>query len=272
VLAALKIVRAGTIVPLGFPYVSGMPLSPGRSFALRMPGGPTGGPIGEISRTVWNDDFLATEIGQIGTHMDALGHAGCACGRSALFYNGKSIEEIWSPYGLKQLGIENAPIFFVRGILLDVQKLAGQPLSPGEAIDAGMLRACIAAQKISEPIIAPGEVVLIRTGHGSRFFSDADHWYDGAPGLDLSAAELLSALQPSVVGADNFAIDVVPGVDPAVALPCHQHLIMRHGIHLHEGMNLDGLAALGRFEFVYVFSPLPIVGATGSPGMPFALL
>ena len=62
-----------------------------------MPGGPTGGPIGEISRTVWNDDFLATEIGQIGTHMDALGHAGCACGRSALFYNGKSIEEIWSP-------------------------------------------------------------------------------------------------------------------------------------------------------------------------------
>jgi kynurenine formamidase len=74
------------------------------------------------------------------------------------------------------------------------------------------------------------------------------------------------------VGADNFAIDVVPGIDPAVALPCHQHLIMRHGIHLHEGMNLDGLAALGRFEFVYVFSPLPIVGATGSPGMPFALL
>jgi hypothetical protein len=43
------------------------------------------------------------------------------------------------------------------------------------------------------------------------------------------------------------------------------HLFMRHGIYLHEGMNLDELAATGRFEFAYVFTPLPIVGATGLP-------
>ena len=75
-LAALQLVRSGEIVRLGHPYDAKMPLAPGRIFGLRMPGGPTGGPHGGRSRTVWNDEFLTTEIGQIGTHMDALGHLG----------------------------------------------------------------------------------------------------------------------------------------------------------------------------------------------------
>jgi kynurenine formamidase len=47
---------------------------------------------------------------------------------------------------------------------------------------------------------------------------------------------------------------------------------MKHGIYLHEGMKLDPLAETGRCRFAYIFAPLPIVGATGSPGSPFALL
>ena len=125
-LAAVKLIKTGRVVRLGFPYSKAMPLSPGRSFALRMPGGPTGGPEGARSRTVWNDDFIATEIGQIGTHMDALGHAGCACGfGKTLFYNGNDLKECWTPYGLKKLGVEKAPTFFTRGVLLDVQELKG---------------------------------------------------------------------------------------------------------------------------------------------------
>ena len=42
-----------------------------------------GGPYGGKSRTIWNDEFIATEIGQIGTQMNAFGHLGCMCGRSA---------------------------------------------------------------------------------------------------------------------------------------------------------------------------------------------
>jgi len=270
-LEAVRLIRSGEIVRLGFPYVKGMPLSPGRSFELRMPGGPTGGPVGGRSRTVWNDDFLATEIGQIGTHMDALGHAGCACGR-ILFYNGNDLESCWTPYGLKRLGVEKAPAFFTRGVLLDVQALKGAPLAVGQEILPQDLMDCVEAQKLPEPWLSPGDVVLIRTGHGSRFWSEAAAWYDGAPGLGLAAAKFLAPLRPSMVGADNFAVDVVPPVDPEIALPCHQHLMMRHGIYLHEGLNLDALAATLRYEFAYVFSPLPIVGATGSPGTPLAVL
>ena len=46
---------------------------------------------------------------------------------------------------------------------------------------------------------------------------------------------------------------------------------MKHGIYLHEGMKLDELAEKQAWRFAYVFAPLPIVGATGSPGTPFAL-
>lgn len=275
--AAIGLIRTGETVSLGFPYSTAMPLSPGRTFGLKLPGGPTGGPEGRRSRTVWNDDFIATEIGQIGTHMDGLGHVGHqfgGCGHcQTLLYNGNRLADIWTPYGLKRLGIEQAPIFFTRGVLLDVQGLFGAPLDPGFEITPDHLLACLEREGLDPAAwLEPGDVVLIRTGHGSRFHAEAATWYDGAPGLGLAAAEFLSALRPSVVGADNFAVDVMPSVDPEMVLPCHQHLIMRHGIHLHEGMNLDPLAEKRRFTFAYVFAPTPIVGATGSPGTPFAVL
>src|SRR6478735_10830842 len=133
VLDALKLVRTGEIISLGMPYDSRMPIAPGRAYALRMPGGPTGGPYGAKSRTIWNDEFIATEIGQIGTQMDALGHLGCMCGAkgdktSMLFYNGNRLSDMWSPYGLKRLGMENAPPFLTRGFLFDMQGLKGRVL------------------------------------------------------------------------------------------------------------------------------------------------
>lgn len=277
VMEALALVRTGEIVSLGHRYDAQIPLAPGRIFGLRMPGGPTGGPHGARSRTVWNDEFLTTEIGQIGTHMDALGHLGRQVGDASdhgniLFYNGTPLSEIWSPYGLRRLGIENAPIFFTRGILFDVQALKQRVLDPGEEITVADLKACLERQGLNEAALTPGDAILVRTGHGSRFRTEAATFYDGAPGLGLAAAEWLAPFQPSLVGADNFAVDVVPPVDPDVFHPCHQHLIMQHGIHLHEGLALDAIAATGISEFAYVFAPVPIVGATGSPGTPFAII
>jgi len=131
VLEVVKLIKTGEIVSLGMPYDAQMPIAPGRAYALRMPGGPTGGPYGDKSKTIWNDEFIATEIGQIGTQMDALGHLGCMCGMrgdktNMLFYNGNRLSEMWSPYGLKKLGIENARPFFTRGVLFDGQGVKGR--------------------------------------------------------------------------------------------------------------------------------------------------
>jgi kynurenine formamidase len=274
---ALALVERHEIIRLGHDYDAKIPLAPGRIFGLRMPGGPTGGPHGGRSRTIWNDEFLATEIGQIGTHMDALGHLGRQIGDTAdhgnmRFYNGNPLSDLWSPYGLKRLGIENAPIFFTPGLLLVVEALKGRVMDPGEEITVADLRACLERQGLDEAAITPGDAILIRTGHGSRFLTEAATFYDGAPGLGLPAAEWLAQKEPCVVGADNFAVDVVPPVDPEVFHPVHQHLIMKHGIYLHEGMKLDTLAERACWRFAYIFAPLAIVGATGSPGSPFALL
>lgn len=46
----------------------------------------------------------------------------------------------------------------------------------------------------------------------------------------------------------------------------------KNGIHLHEGMTFEGLIEREAWVFAYVFAPLPIVGATGSPGNPIAVL
>src|SRR3954453_8345643 len=183
VLDALKLIRTGEIVSLGMPYDTRMPIAPGRAFALRMPGGPTGGPYGAKSRTIWNDEFIATEIGQIGTQMDALGHLGCMCGAKGdktamLFYNGNRLSEMWSPYGLKRLGMENAPPFFTRGVLFDVQGLKCRVLDVGEGIKVADLKACLERQKVPEETIRPGDGVFVRTGHGSRWYTETATFYD----------------------------------------------------------------------------------------------
>ena len=174
VLEAAGLIKTGEIISLGMPYDASMPIAPGRAYALRMPGGPTGGPYGGKSKTIWNDEFIATEIGQIGTQMDALGHLGCMCGMRGdktkmLFYNGNRLSELWSPYGLKKLGIENAPPFFTRGVLFDVQGLKGRVLDVGEEIALADLKACLERQGVAEQTIRPGDAVFVRTGHGSRW-------------------------------------------------------------------------------------------------------
>ena len=277
VLDALKLIRTGEIISLGMPYDSRMPIAPGPRLCAAHARRPDRRALWSKSRTIWNDEFIATEIGQIGTQMDALGHLGCMCGAkgdktSMLFYNGNRLSDMWSPYGLKRLGMENAPPFFTRGFLFDVQGLKGRVLDVGEEIQLADLKACLDRQGIAQDAIKPGDAAFIRTGHGSRWYTETATFYDGAPGIGLDCARWLSSLEVCVVGADNFAVEVVPPVDPDVFHPCHQHLIMENGIHLHEGMTFEGLVEKEAWTFAYIFAPVPIVGATGSPGNPIAVI
>ena len=101
-----------------------MPLFGARQFTLRIPGAPTGGIVGE-NRGIWNDEFLATEISQVGTQFDGLGHFGVVVGEDGdkarmRFYNGFNEQAMLDPYGLKQLGAEKLHPIVARGVLIDV--------------------------------------------------------------------------------------------------------------------------------------------------------
>ena len=110
VMRAARLIKSGKVFRLGHDYHAGMPMFGARKFVLRIPSAPTGGPFGQ-NKIVYNDEFLATEIGQVGTQFDGLGHVGVQVGKDGdlanmRYYNGVTGGEIVSAYGLKKLGVE----------------------------------------------------------------------------------------------------------------------------------------------------------------------
>jgi kynurenine formamidase len=75
----------------------------------------------------------------------------------------------------------------------------------------------------------------------------------------------------SLVGADNFAIEVIPFADGKF-FPVHQRLIRDFGVPLLEGLLLAELGASRATQFLFLVAPLPIVGGTGSPVCPLAVI
>ena len=73
------------------------------------------------------------------------------------------------------------------------------------------------------------------------------------------------------MGADTLAFECLPAEQGHALLPAHRVLLVERGINIIEAMDLDGLAAAGAYEFVFVLSHLNIHGATGAPARPLAL-
>jgi kynurenine formamidase len=74
-----------------------------------------------------------------------------------------------------------------------------------------------------------------------------------------------------MVGADNWGIEVDPPPDKNRPIEVHQWMITKHGIYFLENLDLERLAADQVSEFAFMFAPLRLKGATGSPGNPIAV-
>ena len=135
---AARLVKQGKTATLGMPYYNGMPLVPGRTYALSIPGAPTHGPLrweGQKFQMTFMDELVTAEIGQVGTQWDGLGHPmirveGVPGWKDGdYFYNKTRLQDVESPRGLKKMGTEHPAEFgfFTRGILIDVAALKGVP-------------------------------------------------------------------------------------------------------------------------------------------------
>ena len=62
-------------------------------------------------------------------------------------------------------------------------------------------------------------MVLIHTGHGFWWMKDNKKYADGEPGIGMAAAKWLTEKKVSLVGADNWAVEVVPAGGPRPAVP-----------------------------------------------------
>ena len=264
---AMKLMSSGTVVSLGRTYESDMPLFGARVFAVRGTGGLAGGPLGE-NEVIWMDDFLATEIGQVGTQFDGLAHIGIG-DKHKQFYGGIPADEVIGSYGVKKLGLEHVKPFFTRGILVDMVALKGRALEAGEEITADDIKAALEKQGTAPP--GKGDVVMIHTGWGQHWIADNAKFNSGCPGIGLDAAAYLIEAGIALAGADTWPVEVVPNPNPGLAFPVHQEFITKNGIFIHENIATERLADAGVYEFAYIFNPMSIKGATGSAGAPLAV-
>ena len=123
--------------------------------------------------------------------------------------------------------------------------------------------------------IEAGDIVLVSTGRDTlqaqRGHHDAMH---GLAGLDARCAGWIRKQDIAVLGSDAGS-DPLPPNDGRWPLPIHQCCLVAMGVHLLDNLRLDDLAQTcvseGRWEFLFVASPLRVRAATGSPLNPIAL-
>jgi kynurenine formamidase len=298
-IAAAKLVKRGKMALLGHPYSNHMPLVPGRTFALSIPGAPTHGPLswpGENFSMTFMDEILTAEIGQVGTQWDGLAHPmirveGVPGWKDGdYFYNKHRLQDVETARGMKKVGTEKAGGFFTRGILIDIAALKGtERLPKGYAITMADYRAALQKQGIGDA--TQGDVVLFRTGWNSlwktnhlgrpagekvksdeQLAKDNAEFGSGEPGVSAEVCDYLASKKIAMIGSDTWGLepyDFAKGVPDAFA-HCHMNLVARRGISNFENLYLDELSEDKAYEFNFAWAPLKLVGATGSPGNPVA--
>ena len=200
----------------------------------------------------------------VGTHIDAL----CHFSKDGKLYGGVEAEAVQSyGGGLEKHGVETIPPVVRRGLLLDAAGARGVDILPEDAELGASELADIAGKQGVE--IRKGDVALVRTGWG-RLWDDARAYINGvkAPGPNEEGAHWLSAQGIYAGGSDTVAFEAVP----SKKMPVHIHFLVESGIHIIEALDLEGLAKAKRYEFAFVAAPLKIVGGTGAPVRPLALV
>lgn len=197
------------------------------------------------------------------THMDAL----CHVYSDNKIYNGFPADEV-SPYsGAAKCSIDKVGGIAGRGVLIDVAASKGvAALEPGYVVTAEDLQAALDAQGVE---LEQGDLVLVRTGWLEDYMANQGDVMP-QPGIGLEAASFLAEKDVALVGCDNAAIEPIP-FDQNVYLGGHIILLVEHGIHLVEHLDLADLSADKCYEFLLTIGALKITGGTASPVSPVAI-
>jgi kynurenine formamidase len=261
-----KAVDGARIIDLAHPLERGMPVSPNHpafQYAMMRRHGDM---VRSDGGSAANEMFVLG--GHVGTHIDALGHVS----QDGLMYGGIEASSSQSNHGLTRLGIDTVDPILSRGVLLDVAGYRKVDcLEPGYEVIVDDLEGAAEEAGVS---VSPGDAVLIRTGWAEHW-NDADLFrgqVDGVPGPGVEAAKWLVDRQIRVTGAETIAYEVIRPGEGHATLPVHRVLLVESGIHIIEVMDLTALAAANVYEFLFVAAPLKIVGGTGSPMRPIAIV
>jgi kynurenine formamidase len=306
IVRALGTIKQNKSITIGKYYHREAPAFGARGWQMSIPGTPTGGPFGN-NALIYHDELVTTEIGQIQTQFDGPGHIGVNTSKGPQMYNGVIS---WDAYehgaggrvvGMGPLGVEHVGElgFVCRLVVLDAvayRKSKGQipanaemlpiPDKPGHAgiVTADDVRGMVQAQGLRE--ISSGDCVALHTGQGNSWSNDRyktmkpeerqaarDLFNKGEPGFGISACEYLAQRDIVLTMCDTSACDAQPSGEkgPDFAVPCHTEMQTRRGIWNLENVDTKSLVTNKIMEGAFIWAPLRIIGATGSPGNPMVL-
>jgi kynurenine formamidase len=271
--AALALATRGEVFDLGLTYsrrsfkYSGH--SPGEIITFRSPDGvhrmkDADAPPAEMNADLvyWHSAALFISD-NVATQIDGLAHI--TAGADFHWYNGFKEADWGGDWGPRKCDAPTIPPIIARGVLIDVAAFKHVDALPGHTvISSKNLQETLAWEGVS---VAPGDVVLVRTGTG-RFWCDdgADHagiaGHDSA-GPDLEATRWLVEDQGAImVGSDTSGYEVnPPSGSPGTAIPVHRYLLVDQGVHLGEFHYLEKLSEVRAYTFCYVAAVNKIKGA-----------
>lgn len=254
------------VYDLSRPYLPGMAQSPNHPAYTHALQRRHGDRVRDDGGSAANDIIVMGT--HVGTHIDALAHVS----HDGLLHGGVSAEAAQAGGRFRELGAETIAPIVSRGLLLDVPGALGiDACAPGSEVTPSDLEAAASWAGVTA---SPGDVLLVRTGWAQRWDTGAGYvGHDsGVPGPGEAGACWLAGHRPRAVGADSIAFEHLPPGQGHAHLPAHRVLLVEHGIYIIETLDLETLAADRVHEFTLVLAPLPLVGATGSPVRPLAIV
>lgn len=266
--ALLDVVRQGLrTFDLGRPMFVGMPQSPNHpqfwhtlprrhGDAVRADGGSAA------------NDLIVTGT-HVGTHIDALAHVS----QDGLLHGGVEAGDAILGGRFPEHGVHTIAPMLRRGVLLDVPAaLDLEVCEPAYEITPTDLEA---TEKHQGTTVGTGDVVLVRSGWGRRFDEGPGAYLGkatGVPGVGEDGARWLASRCVHAAGADTIAFERLPPGGGHSLLPAHRVLLFESGIYIVEALALDELAAAQVGEFTFLLIPMNLLGATGSPVRPLAVV
>jgi kynurenine formamidase len=293
VFRGVRSVRSGRVFTLGIALnnrETGDPVAPGRIMPQHfMHRDKSHYECGKVKRTAAYGGGESSEDSMLiplhgTTHFDALGH---------VWYDDKlfnGFDAATTKGGLDRCSI--APLaqhgVVGRGVLADIAGFRGVPHLPGGSrISFDELLRCLDKQKVS---LEKRDILLIRTGwldvfysgRRAEFYGDDDPHPERSfnlvePGLtyEKELVQWFHDLEIPALCTDTMGNEQSFSETTQTHMPLHRALIRDQGMLFGEIFALNELAADcaadGQYDFMFVASPLKILGGTGSPVNPIAI-
>jgi kynurenine formamidase len=262
----VKTITRGKAYALGIETNKDTPAYPPRTFAITIvqPGQAGGATIGP-TKTTYNDDIIAGWVG-IGSQLDGLGHIGI----DNVYFNCNKAAEFAQAGGLTKLGIEKFPAFATRGILLDMAGYFNTDIvKEGTAFNRAEIEGAMKRQGVAS--IDRGDVVLFYTGWTKLIGKDNKRYGSVEPGVGVGGAKYLAERGVAAVGADTWAVEVIPFEPNQGVFEVHQIFLPMNGIYILENMNTEEMVKDRAWEFLFTLGPSRITGAVQAIINPIAI-